>query len=199
MISTDPTSVRSPLSGMLPGETLVSAGRNDPMAGHRPLEFEDFVRSTAGLFHRAALLLCGEHHGAEDLLQTTYAKLYASWPRVRATDNPVGYARKVLTHTFLSQRRLRRSGELPVADTPDSAWHDGEPSSRLDLLAALRRLPPKDRAVLVLRYWMDLDTASTAVQLGISESAVRQRASRALRRLRADNPDLTPDTTEDLR
>lgn len=160
-------------------------------------EFAELVRATGTQMHRAALLLTGDHHLAEDLTQAAYAKVFASWKRVSRADNPVAYARTTLLNTFLSHRRLRRSGELPsdpaVDDRPTA---DDDPTTRMDLLAALATLSPQDRAVLVLRYWEDRSVADTARDLGLTETAVRTRARRALERLRplvgADLTERTP-------
>lgn len=149
-------------------------------------EFSTFVRSTGTQLHRAALLLTGDHHQAEDLTQVTYAKVFASWQRVHRSDNPVAYARTTLLNTFLSHRRLRRSGELPrdFQAGPELAATSVDHDSRLDLLDALRTLGPLDRAVVVLRYWEDRSVADTAHDLGLTETNVRTRARRALERLR---------------
>lgn len=149
-------------------------------------DFGDFVRATGTQLYRQALLLTGDHHLAEDLTQTTYARVYASWRRVSRADNPVAYARTTLLNTFLSHRRLRRSGELPTGTVPgrESFASEDDPTIRLDLLAALAALPPHDRAVLVLRYWEDRSVADTARDLGLTETAVRTRSRRALQRLR---------------
>jgi RNA polymerase sigma-70 factor (sigma-E family) len=161
--------------------------------------FEEFVHATGDRIHRAALLLCGDHHLAEDLTQTTFTKVYAAWSRVSAADSPLAYTRTVLMRTFLSHRRLRRAAEWPVEKVPEASAAGGDVSARLDLLAALRRLPPQDRAVLVLRYWEDLSVSRTAELLGIRENTCRTRASRALTRLRALLPDLTaPNHEEEL-
>lgn len=158
-------------------------------------DFGDFVRATGTQLYRQALLLTGDHHLAEDLTQTTYARVYASWRRVSRADNPVAYARTTLLNTFLSHRRLRRSGELPTGTVPgrDSFAPEDDPTIRLDLLAALAALPPHDRAVLVLRYWEDRSVADTARDLGLTETAVRTRSRRALQRLR---PLLSAELTE---
>ena len=76
---------------------------------HDDVEFADFVHATGTQLFRTALLLCGDHHLAEDLTQTTYAKVFAKWPKVRRADSPAAYARTMLLNTFLSHRRLRRS------------------------------------------------------------------------------------------
>lgn len=149
-------------------------------------EFADFVRATATQLYRQALLLTGDHHLAEDLTQTAYARVFASWRRVTRADSPLAYARTTLLNAFLSHRRLRRSGELPT-DQPlgrESSAPEDDSMTRLDLLAALTTLPTMDRAVVVLRYWEDRSVADTAHDLGLTETGVRTRSRRALQRLR---------------
>jgi RNA polymerase sigma-70 factor (sigma-E family) len=164
-------------------------------------DFAAFVHATGTQLYRTALLLTADHHLAEDLTQTTYAKVFVSWRRVRKADNPVGYARTILLNSFLSHRRLRRSSEQPgraaeitetLALQPAS---DADPTTRLDLLTALARLSPTDRAVLVARYWEDRSISETAADLGISEAAVRTRSKRALDRLRPHVADSFPERT----
>jgi RNA polymerase sigma-70 factor (sigma-E family) len=161
--------------------------------------FSDFVRATGTQLHRAALLLTGDHHLAEDLTQATYAKVFAAWRRVSTSDNPLAYARTTLLNTFLSHRRLRRNSEQPVDLSlgPEPAAPDLDPAVRLDVLASLTTLPALDRAVVVLRYWEDRSVADTAIDLGLTETTVRTRARRALLRLRpvlesADLSERTP-------
>ncbi len=164
--------------------------------------FDAFVHATGHRLHRAALLLCGgDHHLAEDLTQATYTKIFLAWGRVGHAEDPVAYSRAVLTRTYLSHRRLRRSSERPTDVLPDAPPGPGTggpagSATRLDLLAALRRLSAQDRAVLVLRYWLDLDVAATADVLGVGQAAVRQRSRRALARLRTHVPDLDPHPDE---
>ena len=146
--------------------------------------FESFVASTGNQTFRTALLLCGDWHLAEDLTQSTYAKVFASWPKVRRADNPPAYLRTVLMNTYLSHRRLRRSSETPSASLPDTALPGTDPSTRLALLDGLRALSRTDRAVLVLRYLEDRSVGDVASALGVSEGAVRNRSMRALDRLR---------------
>ncbi len=164
---------------------------------HAPGSFEQLVATTGNQTFRTALLLCGDWHLAEDLTQTTYAKAFASWGKVRRADSPHAYLRTVLVNTYLSHRRLRRSGETPVDTLPERAVAAQDPSTRLALLAGLRMLSRTDRAVLVLRYWEDRSVAQTAADLGISPGAVRTRTTRATQRLRevldTDFPDLVAD------
>jgi RNA polymerase sigma factor (sigma-70 family) len=112
--------------------------------------------------------------------------VFASWRRVCATDNPLAYARTTLLNTFLSHRRLRRNSEQPVDLTVgvELVGPTEDHARRLDLLAALAVLPALDRAVVVLRYWEDRSVADTAIDLGLTETAVRSRSHRALQRLR---------------
>lgn len=159
----------------------------------RPQTFEELVHATGPRMLRAATLLCGDRHLAEDLTQTTYAKVYAHWARVSRADDPVAYTRTVLLRTFLSHRRLRSSSERPVEELPESPRDSIDSDLRLDLLAGLARLKPDDRAVLVLRYWEDLSVAESAHLLDISEVACRTRSSRALARLRTHLPHLDPE------
>lgn len=147
-------------------------------------DFESFVHATGARLHRSALLLTGDPHAAEDLTQAAYAKVFASWRRVSRADNPVAYAHTTLLNTFLSGKRLRRSGELPTDTVPERTADVGDHDSRIDLLDALAALTVADRTVLVVRYWEDRSVAETAHLLGISQTAVRTRARRALHRIR---------------
>ncbi|MFF3253733.1 SigE family RNA polymerase sigma factor [Actinacidiphila glaucinigra] len=156
----------------------------------RTKEYLDFAASRAGhLFRSACLLTGGDTHLAEDLVQETLGKLYVTWRRVSRVGNPAGYAQTVLVRTFLTHRRRRSSGESPTGGLPDvPAGADGSDSDtallRLTLLDALTRLPPKDRAVVVLRYWEDRSIEETADAMRASSSAVRTRSVRALAKLR---------------
>jgi RNA polymerase sigma-70 factor (sigma-E family) len=148
-------------------------------------EFSEFVAARSPHLYRSAYLLTASPHAAEDLVQSALAKAYASWWRVRTAHDPVAYVHGVLTKTFLSERRRRSSGELPVSETPDHSTHDPDPADRLALLAALAELGKVDRAVIVLRYWEDRSVAQTAAELGLSEAAVKNRSLRALASLRS--------------
>ena len=151
-------------------------------------EFEEFALARTPALYRSAWLLCGDRHGAEDLVQETLAKLYVRWRRPLAAriENPAAYAQTTLTRTFLSVRRRRSSGELPYADPPEEAVADptGSSDDRLALQAVLAELSPADRTVLVLRYLDDLSVAETAARMGVTPGAVRTRSSRALDKLR---------------
>jgi RNA polymerase sigma-70 factor (sigma-E family) len=163
----------------------------DPVtAVRRPESFEELVHATGDRMLRTAVLLTGDRHAAEDLVQSAYAQAFARWRLVSRADNPAAYTRMILTRLFLSDRRRKRVRELPLLEGADPPATSGDPSLRLSLVDALGTLPPLDRAVLVLRYFHDLPVAEVANQTGLSESACRTRASRALARLRTHFPDL---------
>ncbi len=175
----------------LQGVAISNVLESTPTDAVTPAEdFDEFVRATGARLLRTAVLLCGDAHLAEDLTQTTYAKVYANWRRVTRAENPVAYTRVMLVRTYLSHRRRRSSAELPVDVVPETSGGAVDSALRLDLLAALARLAPADRAVLVLRYWEDLSVAQTADLLGIKETTCRARAARALTRLRTHLPEL---------
>ena len=156
----------------------------------RPESFEELVAATGDRMLRTAVLLTGDRHAAEDLVQSTYAQVFARWRLVSRAENPAAYTRTILTRLFLSDRRRKRVRELPLLDGADGPAPPGDPTLRLSLVEALVTLPPLDRAVLVLRYFHDLPVDEVAAQTGLSSSACRTRASRALARLRTHFPDL---------
>lgn len=145
--------------------------------------FEDFARANQRRLYRTAYLLCGDVEGARDLTQTTLAKLFQHWRRAGAADHPEAYARTVLTRTYLAERRRRLRDFLAHThvDTPSAAVG---PDLTVTLLAALAELPPRARAMVVLRYWEDLSVESVAGLLRCSESTVKSQCSRSLARLR---------------
>ncbi|GAA5020758.1 SigE family RNA polymerase sigma factor [Kitasatospora paranensis] len=155
------------------------------------LDFDEFAATRARRLFHVAYLMCGDFHQAQDLVQTTFGKLYAVWGRLQRGVPDTGmdaYARKVLLRTYLSHRRLRRSGEFAVGDIPDLPAGDGHgvgvSELRLTLLAALRLLPPRNRAAVVLRYLEDYSVEAVAEALGCSVSAVKSLNTRSLARLR---------------
>lgn len=148
----------------------------------------EFAAGSGGhLYRSACLLTSGDTHLAEDLVQETLGRMYALWGRISRIDNPAAYAQTVLVRTFLTQRRRYSASERPLADLPELFVPHGadDPALRLALLQALRELPPKDRAVVMLRYWEDRTVEETADAMNVSALAVRSRSSRALAKLRA--------------
>ncbi|MFB7538883.1 SigE family RNA polymerase sigma factor [Streptomyces zaomyceticus] len=156
------------------------------MRKSRADEFLEFAAARTGhLFRSACLLTSGDTHLAEDLTQETLGRMYALWGRVTRVGNPAAYAQTVLVRTFLSHQRRRSATERPLGELPDRAPDDGEdPALRIALLDALAGLAPKDRAVVVLRYWEDRSIEETADALHVSSAAVRTRSVRALAKLR---------------
>ncbi|WP_307828103.1 SigE family RNA polymerase sigma factor [Nocardioides sp. SYSU D00038] len=134
----------------------------------RDTEFTAFVVAhRTDLVRMATLLTTGDPAWAEDLVQGTLTRLYLAWPKVRRADNPVGYARRSLTNLFVDEsRRAHRRREATTADPalagPEPRSSAPDPDLRAAVLAALRDLAPRQRAVVVLRHWVDLDVAETA-------------------------------------
>lgn len=147
-------------------------------------DYREFATARAAQLFRLAFLMCGDWHQAEDLVQTALASLFASWSRVRRADSIDAYARRVLVNAYLSQRRLRRSGETPVAWFADVGAPAADQDLRLTLVAALRQLPPRWRVAVVLRYLEDRDIESVAGLMGVSPATVKSLSARGLARLR---------------
>jgi RNA polymerase sigma-70 factor (sigma-E family) len=155
-------------------------------------EFRDFVAARSAALFRSAYLLTGQREAAEDLLQGVLAKVARRWSRIRL--EPERYVRRALYHEQVSRWRLRSWGrEAAYGDVPDLAApgdHAATTDLRLALAAALGRLTPRQRAVVVLRYVEDLSEGEVAAVLDVSIGTVRSTASRALARLRVECPAL---------
>ncbi|MBZ5737229.1 SigE family RNA polymerase sigma factor [Nocardioides mangrovi] len=147
-------------------------------------EFTEFVHAVWPGLYRTAYLMLGDHQLAEDLVQTSLAKTYASWRRVKEPAAAPAYARTVLANTAASWFRRRSwRNERPTETIPDhGVEHDA--STRPALVDALATLAPRQRAVVVLRYYDDLSVREVAHALGISEGTVKSQTSDALARLR---------------
>jgi RNA polymerase sigma-70 factor (sigma-E family) len=160
-------------------------------------DFESWMAARQGRLLRTAYLLTGDVHAAEDLVQTALAKLYLAWDRVSDAPSVDAYARKILVNEHTSMwRRLWRHRET-VTDTSahevavDSPEYDGVAAA---VWAAVRELPERQRAVVVLRYYEQLSERETADALGVTVGTVKSQASRALDTLRTylgDRDDLT--------
>ncbi|WP_210589521.1 SigE family RNA polymerase sigma factor [Streptomyces sp. GESEQ-35] len=149
--------------------------------------FQEFVRARWSHLVRTAYLLTGDAHHAEDLTQTALAKAYRSWRRVSRSDNPEAYVRRMLVTCNSDRFRKRRVKEALTDALPDVAGRDEAYSladERRTLLGALAELPPRQRAVVVMRYWEDLSEAEVAEMLGCSPGTVKSQASKALAKLR---------------
>lgn len=155
--------------------------------------FEAFVRANGTALIRLAGAFTGDPHVSEELAQAALERVYVRWHRL---DNPLAYARQVVVN--LCRDRGRGAGRhervgLPVTDpaAPDVL---GAREDRDELVRAVRELPHRQRAVLVLRFWHDLTEQQTAQTLGIGAGTVKSQTSRALQRLRQllDSPDAHP-------
>ncbi|MDG4809171.1 SigE family RNA polymerase sigma factor [Micromonospora sp. WMMD1120] len=153
----------------------------------RQAEFTAFVEATAPGLRRTAYLLCRDWHLAQDLTQTTFARMYASWGRIRHTTNPQAYSCRVLMNVVFDQNRRRSAAEVVLAELPEAAQHRSDDTTELHvaLLQALATLPLRDQAIVVLRHWEDQSVETVASALGVSVSVVKMRNARALTKLRA--------------
>ncbi|MCX4550857.1 SigE family RNA polymerase sigma factor [Streptomyces sp. NBC_01387] len=162
----------------------------------REREFREFAEARQASLRRSAYLLCGDWHQAQDLTQTTLMKLYAAWGRVRRDGNVEAYARTILTRTFIDQYRKALWREEPVEDVPDLPSAEADvPEMRLVMRSALMELPPRYRAVLVLRYWEDWSVEQTAEALRVTPGTVKSQSARGLARLRRIVEDLSTETS----
>ncbi|MFE7977339.1 SigE family RNA polymerase sigma factor [Streptomyces shenzhenensis] len=157
------------------------------MAQARASEFDEFVASRwSALMHLARLLVGGDRHRAEDLLQESLVKLWFAWPRV-VDDAPEPYVRKVMVRAAARSSRRRWWGERPVERMPEVASAgdvSADVAERSRLEAALVQLSPKQRAAVVLRYYQDLPEGQVAEALGCPVGTARSHAARGVARLR---------------
>jgi RNA polymerase sigma-70 factor (sigma-E family) len=161
----------------------------------REAELREFVAARGAALSRAAFLLTGDHQAAEDLVQDTYVVMVQRWNKAKQVD-PEAYVRRILYSRFIDRWRRRRLLEVPWATPPDVPVVDlvDAATDRITLQAALARMTPRQRAVLVLRFYEDLTETQAAAVLGISPNTVKTQTRVALQRLR----DLAPDTVAEL-
>jgi len=166
-------------------------------------DFREFAASRQKQMLRSAYLLCGDWHGAEDLVQTAFGQLYRSWRRVRRVEHPDAYAKQVLYRCHLSAGRKKRFATVPIESVPEPAASGdgfgggfGDGSTGV-LMEALAGLPHRARAVVVLRFWEDYSVAQTADALGVSQGTVKSQTSRALALLWARIGDSLSDIRRD--
>ncbi|MFF0318430.1 SigE family RNA polymerase sigma factor [Micromonospora sp. NPDC005252] len=151
----------------------------------RDAAFADYFAARSDAMRGTAYLLCGDWHRAEDLVQTAFVKLYLVWNRVSRHEVLDNYVRQILIRTFLDERRRgwwRR--ERVGRDNAEQAAPSDSPETRLVLLRALASVAPRQRAVLVLRYWEDLSVEDVAALLDCSPGTVKSQAARGLDTLR---------------
>jgi RNA polymerase sigma-70 factor (sigma-E family) len=157
--------------------------------------FADYFRTRREAVRRQAYLLCGDWHRADDLAQTAFVTLHRRWPALREPDNPSvldAYVRRTLVRALIdeSRRPWRRERTVPEIPEPPTraSWTDGPTervATRHTLVDGLRLLPPRQRAVLVLRFLEGLDVADTARALGCRPGTVKSQTAHGLTALRA--------------
>ena len=152
-------------------------------------EYVEYVTARLPALHRAAFLLCGgDADRADDVVQSTITRLYQRWKQASRADNLDAYVHRMLVHTFVDEKRRAwsRVRLLPWAGSGET--DGGEPQAAVDdrdaLVAALRRLPPRQRAVLVMRFLLDRPVEEVADALGCSAGTVKSQTSRGLSVLR---------------
>ena len=150
------------------------------------VEFREWAAARLPALLRYAYVLTGDRHQAEDVLQTAVTRTLLAWSRVQRKDDPEGYVRRTIVRLVLNSRRRawreRLTGSPP--EPPAEPAGSGGPEERLVMWAALATLPPRQRAVVVLRYYEDLSEARIAEVLGCSTGTVKSQAAKALARLR---------------
>ncbi|MEH1130451.1 SigE family RNA polymerase sigma factor [Micromonospora sp. CPCC 206061] len=174
-----PTAARGPLARWTLARQSQQAARDE--------EFTAFVASVAPRLRRVAYLMCGDWHLAQDLTQTTLARMYASWSRIWRNANLEAYSRRVLMNAVFDQRKRRSNTELVLAELPEPVRAGAQSTTELHvtLVTALATLPARDQAIVVLRYWEDHSVQTVADILGLSTTLVTTRSARALSKLRA--------------
>jgi len=178
------TEAETPPESDIPRLVDNGGGGNDDS----PLDFESYAAARQHHLFRTAYLLCGDHDRAQDLVQTTLVALLRSWKKARLAQNPDAYAKKALVRAFLSeQRSLRRdaSAHAFLQTGTSDATANSPTELRIVVLGALRALPPKPRAMIILRYWEDVSVEETAALLGCSIGNVKRQCSRSLAKLRS--------------
>jgi RNA polymerase sigma-70 factor (sigma-E family) len=151
-------------------------------------EFAEYFAAKRDFVRRTAFLLCGDWHHADDLAQIAFVALHRRWTRIRDRGATDAYLRKTLVRAAIDEsrrpwRRERQVERLPEPE-PGEGRLDEQVATRADLINGLREVPPKQRAVLVLRYFEGLDVAAVAKALGCSEGNVKSQTARGLANLR---------------
>ena len=157
------------------------------MRDQRDEEFTSFVVERGAALLRTACLMTGDRQHGEDLVQTTLAKAYGSWSKVRRADEPMAYVRRIMVNSHLSRLRRFMSGEQVIEGVPDRGVGDSQAThaDRDEMRRALMQLSPRVRTAVVLRYFEDLSEAETARVMGCSPSTVNNHVSKGLAALRA--------------
>ncbi len=155
------------------------------MSRNADADFRAWATANREGLRRTAFLLSGDWFLADDLVQDTLIRMVRAWPRLTGTGNADAYSRRVLLNLYLDHLRRPSRRERPASALPDHPAPDLDATGyREQLIAALREVPPGQRAVLVLRFWEDLSINQTAEALGTSAGNVKSQTSRGLATLR---------------
>jgi RNA polymerase sigma-70 factor (sigma-E family) len=162
-------------------------------------EFAEYFQARREAVRRTAYMLCGDWHRADDLAQTAFVALHRRWRKIRDRGALDAYVRRTVVRAMIDETRRPWRRERFVDELPETAQPDGEVgdavATRSALLDGLQKVPPRQRAVLVLRFLEGLDVAATAVALKCSEGTVKSQTSRGLEALRG----VLGDALDDLR
>ena len=173
----------------------LDGGEGSRMRAGQEREYVEYVRARSVTLRRVAYRLCGDWHAAEDLVQRALVLLYRHWQKASAVSSLDAYVRRMLTNVYLEERRSWWSRQVLPSAEPGSTDGslDAEADGRVDLMSALARISPGQRAVLVLRYWEGLDVAETAEAMGCSPGTVKSQTSLGIAALRRLLPDYLPE------
>jgi RNA polymerase sigma-70 factor (sigma-E family) len=147
-------------------------------------EFHEYVAARMDRWRRTAFLMCQSWHTADDVVSITVGKLYEHWRRARQADNLDAYVQRILTRSWLNERRRPWRRERSVAQAPDLVTEPEAIVDREGLADLLRSLGPRQRAVVVLRFYLDYSVEETASILGVSTGTVKSQSARGLATLR---------------
>jgi len=168
---------------MTPASTIVGETAAVPLVAR---DFDAYARQHGRALCRSAFLLTGDHHLAEDLVQTALAKVAPRWDRIAADADPTPYVRTVIVRTAIAWHRRRWRGEVPTSPMPERAGTDqlDRVAGRDRLRRALLGVPPRQRAALVLRFYEDLSEAETARVMRCSVGTIKSQTAKGLALLR---------------
>ena len=167
------------------------------MTSQSDREFADYIAARLEALRRLAFLLCQDWHGADDLAQAAAIKAYMHWARAARADNTDAYVNAILVREFLHERRSGWARRVSLTEPPELAASQADHDGSLDLQSAVAALPPRQRAVLVLRFYCDLNIYQTAEALGCTPGTVKSQTAKALgslRRVIGGAPDADPGT-----
>jgi RNA polymerase sigma-70 factor (sigma-E family) len=155
------------------------------VTAQRDADYTEYVESRLPALRRLALLLCQDRHRADDLVQQAVIRVYLHWGKASAADNTDAYVNAILVREYLHDRRSGWTRRVSVTDElPAEPILTADRDGLMDLQAAVAALPPGQRAVLVLRYYCDLNVDQTAAALGCSTGTVKSQTSKAVAALR---------------